>query len=200
MAEQHQQAPSAEARRATDSSGLQGSAANENASGPTIAGNSPGLSGLPLSQPDLTRGFAQDDGSSVGNSPTASPGGVPHGLAGQEQSLPRQAGVTQPRIAAAEQPTFPASSSSPSGRGMNFVLDVPVELTIQLGRRNMRIADVLRLGPGSILELDKVSGEPLDILVNDRLIARGEAVVVGERYGVRLTEVFVEGGLVEAGQ
>lgn len=76
---------------------------------------------------------------------------------------------------------------------MNFVLDVPVEVTIELGRRNMRIAEVLRLGPGSTLELDKVSGDPLDIYVNNQLIARGEAVVIGERYGVRLTEVLVKG-------
>lgn len=81
--------------------------------------------------------------------------------------------------------------------GMSFVMDVPVELTIELGRRKMRIADVLRLGPGSILELDKVSGEPLDIYVNNRLIARGEAVVIGERYGVRLTEVLVREGELE---
>ncbi len=81
------------------------------------------------------------------------------------------------------------------GHGMSFVFDVPVEVTIELGRRSMKIADVLKLGPGSILELDKVSGEPLDIYVNNRLIARGEAVVIGERYGVRLTEVLVsEGG------
>jgi flagellar motor switch protein FliN/FliY len=80
---------------------------------------------------------------------------------------------------------------------MSFVMDVPVELTIELGRRKMRIADVLRLGPGSILELDKVSGEPLDIYVNNRLIARGEAVVIGERYGVRLTEVLVSEGELE---
>lgn len=87
----------------------------------------------------------------------------------------------------------PGPKKAPGGSplGMSFVMDVPVELTIELGRRNMRIAEVLRLGPGSVLELDKVSGEPLDIYVNNRLIARGEAVVVGERYGVRLTEVLV---------
>jgi len=84
-----------------------------------------------------------------------------------------------------------------SSLGMSFVLDVPVEVTIELGRRNMRIAEVLRLGPGSVLELDKVSGEPLDIYVNNRLIARGEAVVIGERYGVRLTEVLVSDTLEE---
>ena len=70
-------------------------------------------------------------------------------------------------------------------------MDVPVEVTVELGRRKVRIGEVLRLGPGSVLELSKSNGEPLDIYVNDRLIAKGEAVVVGERYGVRLTEVLV---------
>ena len=74
---------------------------------------------------------------------------------------------------------------------LGFVMDVPVEVTVELGRRRVRIGEVLRLGPGSILELSKANGEPLDIYVNDRLIARGEAVVIGERYGVRLTEVLV---------
>jgi flagellar motor switch protein FliN/FliY len=78
--------------------------------------------------------------------------------------------------------------------GLSFVMDVPVELTIELGRKITRIGEVLRLGPGSILELNKANGEPLDVYVNNRLIARGEAVVVGERYGIRLTEVVVADG------
>jgi flagellar motor switch protein FliN/FliY len=73
-------------------------------------------------------------------------------------------------------------------------MDVPVELTVELGRKHVRIGEVLRLGPGSVLELSKSNGEPLDIYVNNRLIARGEAVVVGERYGIRLTEVMVDDG------
>lgn len=74
---------------------------------------------------------------------------------------------------------------------LGFVMDVPVELRVEIGRRTMRIAEILRLGPGSILELSKANGEPLDVYVNDRLVAQGEAVVVGERYGVRITEVLV---------
>lgn len=74
---------------------------------------------------------------------------------------------------------------------LSFVMDVPVELTIELGRKQVKIGDVLRLGPGSVLELDKANGEPLDVYVNNRLVARGEAVVVGERYGIRLIEVLV---------
>jgi flagellar motor switch protein FliN/FliY len=89
----------------------------------------------------------------------------------------------------------PAESPAPAAlRGVDslgFVMDVPVELTVVIGRKSMKIGEILRLGPGSVLELDKASGEPLDVYANGRLIARGEAVVVGERYGVRLTEVLV---------
>ncbi len=74
---------------------------------------------------------------------------------------------------------------------LGFVMDVPVDLTVEIGRRRLKIADILRLAPGSVLELDKASGEPLDILANGRVIARGEAVVVGDHYGVRLTEVLM---------
>ena len=85
----------------------------------------------------------------------------------------------------------PFDGGSRGNDGLSFVMDVPVELTIELGRKTTRIGEVLRLGPGSILELSKANGEPLDVYVNNRLIARGEAVVVGERYGIRLTEVVV---------
>jgi flagellar motor switch protein FliN/FliY len=86
---------------------------------------------------------------------------------------------------------FPQSGHQGAHDSLNFVMDVPVELTIELGRKTARIGEILRLGPGSILELSKVNGEPLDVYVNNRLIARGEAVVIGERYGIRLTEVVV---------
>ncbi len=67
--------------------------------------------------------------------------------------------------------------------------DVEVELTLEIGRRKMRIADVLKLAPGSTLELSKSAGEPLDVFINGQLLGRGEAVVVGDRYGLRLTEL-----------
>ncbi|HLV68176.1 MAG TPA: flagellar motor switch protein FliN [Polyangiaceae bacterium] len=91
----------------------------------------------------------------------------------------------------------PTRNDSPRGLdALAFVMDVPVEITVELGRKSMKIADVLRLGAGSIVELGKDNGEPLDLYVNNRLVARGEAVVVGERYGIRLTEVLVpESGL-----
>ena len=82
-------------------------------------------------------------------------------------------------------------SSLRSADSLGFVMDVPVELCVEIGRRTMRLGELLKLGPGSVLELDKLSGEPLDIYANKKLVARGEAVVIGERYGVRLSEVLV---------
>src|SRR5690554_6523475 len=82
-------------------------------------------------------------------------------------------------------------SSLRSAESLGFVMDVPVELRVEIGRRTLKLGEVLKLGPESVLELDKLSGEPLDIYANDRLVARGEAVVIGERYGVRLREVLV---------
>ena len=74
-------------------------------------------------------------------------------------------------------------------RDLDRVLDVRIELAVELGRRRVRISEVLPLGPGSVIEFPKSADEPLDIMVNDQLVARGEAVVIGERYGVRITEV-----------
>ena len=72
---------------------------------------------------------------------------------------------------------------------LDLLLDVPLLLSVELGRCSLAVGEVLRLGPGSVVELQKPVGEQLDIYVNERLVARGEAVMVGERYGVRITEV-----------
>jgi flagellar motor switch protein FliN/FliY len=80
-------------------------------------------------------------------------------------------------------------TKEPQGRKMELLMDVPLEVSVELGRTRMSIQSLLGLGPGSVIELDKVAGEPLDILVNGRLIARGEAVVVNDKFGVRLTDI-----------
>ena len=72
---------------------------------------------------------------------------------------------------------------------LSLVLDVPVELSVELGKRTIPIADILSIGPGSVIELGKAAGESLDVLVNGKLVARAEAVVVGEKYGIRIVEV-----------
>jgi flagellar motor switch protein FliN/FliY len=76
-----------------------------------------------------------------------------------------------------------------SSRRLDMLLDVPLEVNVELGRTRMTIQDLLQLGPGSVIELDKVAGEALDILVNGRLVARGEAVVVNDKFGIRITDI-----------
>ena len=72
---------------------------------------------------------------------------------------------------------------------LNMVLDIPVQLSVELGRTKVPIKQVLQLKPGSIVELDSVAGEPVDVLVNGYLIAQGEVVVVNGKFGIRLTDV-----------
>jgi flagellar motor switch protein FliN/FliY len=76
-----------------------------------------------------------------------------------------------------------------TSRRLELLLDVPLEVSVELGRARLSIQDLLNLSSGSVVELDKVAGEPLDILINDRLIARGEAVVVNDKFGIRLTDI-----------
>ena len=75
-------------------------------------------------------------------------------------------------------------------RDLDFILDIPLEITVELGRTKMLINDLLKLGQGSIIELPKPAGETLEILANNRLIAKGDVVVVNDKYGIRLTEVI----------
>ena len=73
---------------------------------------------------------------------------------------------------------------------LDFILDVPIEVTVELGRAKLLVNELLKLGQGSVIELSKLAGETLEILANQKLIARGEVVVVNDKYGVRLTEVI----------
>ncbi len=76
-----------------------------------------------------------------------------------------------------------------------MLAEVPVELSVELGRVSMTMRDAAaRLGPGSVITLANLAGDPLDVRVNDRLVARGEAVAVGDRYGVRIVEIVGAGG------
>ena len=81
-------------------------------------------------------------------------------------------------------------NSMTTPRGMEFLLDIPVELSVQLGTSRMLIKELLQLGQGSVVELEKLAGEPMEILANNKLIARGEVVVVNEKFGVRLTDII----------
>ena len=75
-------------------------------------------------------------------------------------------------------------------QNLDFILDIPLKVTVELGRTQIIIKDLLQLGQGSVLELDKLAGEPLEILVNGKLVAKGEVVVVNEKFGIRLTDII----------
>lgn len=75
-------------------------------------------------------------------------------------------------------------------RNLDLILDIPLRVTVELGRTKMMVRELLTLGQGSVIELNKLAGEPMEILVNDKLVAKGEAVVVNEKFGVRLTDII----------
>jgi flagellar motor switch protein FliN/FliY len=83
-----------------------------------------------------------------------------------------------------------AKTADRTSRSLDFILDIPLEVTVELGKTKMLINDLLQLGQGSVIELTKLAGEPLEILVNNKLVARGEPVVVNEKFGVRLTDII----------
>jgi len=94
--------------------------------------------------------------------------------------------------AATPAPVFQPLSGSPAsvGHDIDLIMDVPVQLTVELGRARMTIKQLLQLGQGSVVELNNLAGEPMDVYVNGYLIAQGEVVVVEDRYGIRLTDVI----------
>ncbi len=83
-------------------------------------------------------------------------------------------------------------TTTASSRSINFLLDIPLELTVEVGRRFMTMGELVNVLPGTIIELERPAGEQIDILANGKLVAKGEAVLVGERYGVRVLEIVGE--------
>ncbi len=85
----------------------------------------------------------------------------------------------------------------PDKKNLEFILDIPLQVTVELGRTKLLVKDVLSLNQGAVIELSKLAGEPLDIFVNSKLVARGEAVVVNEKFGVRLVDIVSPNERVE---
>jgi flagellar motor switch protein FliN/FliY len=75
-------------------------------------------------------------------------------------------------------------------QNLDFILDIPLRVSVELGRSKVVIKDLLQMAQGSVIELDKLAGEPLDVFVNGKMVARGEVVTVGEKFGVRLTDII----------
>jgi flagellar motor switch protein FliN/FliY len=84
---------------------------------------------------------------------------------------------------------FASTGVSTAGNDINMILDIPVQLTVELGRTRIPIKHILQLAQGSVVELETMAGEPMDVLVNGYLIAQGEVVVVNDKFGIRLTDI-----------
>ncbi len=103
----------------------------------------------------------------------------------QEESPADGAGAIRPVEFADAEPM-----ADPSGNNLDLLLDVPLELTVELGRTQMSVRHILALGSGSVVELQKLAGEPVDILINNRRIATGEVVVVDDSFGIRIADIL----------
>ncbi|MBV7536890.1 flagellar motor switch protein FliN [Duganella sp. sic0402] len=120
----------------------------------------------------------------------------PWGAAIAEQAQAEAAALEKQQAAsqAASAAVFKDFSSTPSKtethNDIDFILDIPVQLTVELGRTKIAIKNLLQLAQGSVVELDGLAGEPMDVLVNGCLIAQGEVVVVNDKFGIRLTDII----------
>jgi flagellar motor switch protein FliN/FliY len=93
------------------------------------------------------------------------------------------------QVAPASFTNFSPTAGTGAGNDINMILDIPVQLTVELGRTRIPIKHILQLAQGSVVELDALAGEPMDVLVNGYLIAQGEVVVVNDKFGIRLTDI-----------
>ena len=92
-------------------------------------------------------------------------------------------------VAPAAFTNFTPTATTGAGNDLNMILDIPVQLTVELGRTRIPIKHILQLAQGSVVELETLAGEPMDVLVNGYLIAQGEVVVVNDKFGIRLTDI-----------
>lgn len=88
-------------------------------------------------------------------------------------------------------------SQDDNGQNMEFLLDIPLRVSVELGKTNLTIGELLKLSQGSVVELDKLTDEPLEIFVNNKLMAQGEVVVVNDKFGIRLTNIISPGDRVK---
>lgn len=113
-----------------------------------------------------------------------------------EQLLAEATAAANDTAAATKKRAAPELSAQ-GDRNLNLILDIPLKVSVELGRTKMPVSELLNLTQGSVIELNKLAGEPMEVYVNDKLIARGEAVVVNEKFGVRLTDIISPAERVE---
>ena len=112
-------------------------------------------------------------------------------IAEQEQAEAAAKAAEPPQATASVFQDFSNTAARPETHNdIDFILDIPVQLTVELGRTKIAIKNLLQLAQGSVVELDGLAGEPMDVLVNGCLIAQGEVVVVNDKFGIRLTDII----------
>lgn len=131
-------------------------------------------------------GFSWGSEAGAANEPE---GPEPRGT--EQQTSPQQVapGMRGEDVKPAQFSPLPGSSRRFGAGNIDLLMDVTLPLAVELGRTTMRIKDIVELGPGSIIELDRAAGEPVDLVVNGKLIARGEVVVIDENFGIRIVEI-----------
>jgi flagellar motor switch protein FliN/FliY len=127
------------------------------------------------------------DHSQVGARPQQAPQPSKQNRQPQNRNIEREEKVD---VQSAQFPEFDEASTQPLPNNMELIKDVPLEVTVRLGKTVMKIRDILDLGDGSIIELDKLAGEPVDLLVNGKLVAKGEVVVIDENFGFRVKDII----------
>ena len=105
-------------------------------------------------------------------------------------NAPSPSPASSPSPTPASFPSLDGGGAAPAPKNIDFILDIPMQVTVQVGSTKMIIRELLQLGQGSVIELEKLAGEPMEVLVNNKLVARGEVVVVNDKFGVRLTDVI----------
>ncbi|CAB3946820.1 Flagellar motor switch protein FliN [Achromobacter insolitus] len=130
----------------------------------------------------------QDDWAAAMAEQTAAASPAAEPAAPAPAPAPSAAPAAQPAAQSVFKPL--AGTAGGAGADIDLIMDVPVQLTVELGRTRLTIKNLLQLGQGSVVELDGLAGEPMDIFVNGYLIAQGEVVVVEDKYGIRLTDII----------
>ena len=139
---------------------------------------------------------SDDDWSAAMGEQAAAEGGGATASAEDDWAAAMNEQAAQENPAAAAAPAaklfeqFSGSATANANQGLELILDIPVHLTVELGRTKISIRNLLQLAHGSVVELDGLAGEPMDVLVNGTLIAQGEVVVVNDKFGIRLTDII----------
>ena len=165
-----------------DASALGGMGMQPNMGMGQMMGGNMGM-GMGMQQPNMGMGMGMQQPMMGGN---MGMGMMPN----MGMPMGQNMGMNVPNVQNLQYPNLQGTNMSQEQGNINLIMDVSMEMTVELGRTKKQIKDILGMGEGTIIELDKLAGEPVDILVNHKPIAKGEVVVIDENFGVRVTEIL----------